>query len=222
MPPAFDPVIESLRITWNQVVAFTPRLLAAAVFLTLGWLVARLVRRIVVRLLRALRVESIAERSGVEDFLLKGGVRFTTVTLIGQVVYWGILLIVALSIFNLLGLPVSTTLIEEVAAYIPNVMVALIIVVFGSLLARFVHGAVHTWLNNLGAQGATAIAFLAQGAILVFVGTLALEQLRIGGTVLVSAFQLAFGGFCLALALAFGLGGREWAAGVLDRTWRLK
>jgi hypothetical protein len=112
----------------------------------------------------------------------------------------------------------SSTLFDQVAGYLPNVLAALIIVIFGSILGRFVRGVVHTWLNNVGAKGGQLVAFLAHAAILVFVAVLALEQLRIGGQVLVSAFQLAFGGLCLALALAFGLGGREWASGILERT----
>ena len=93
---------------------------------------------------------------------------------------------------------------------------------FWSLLARFVRGAVHTWLNNVGARSGEFVGVLAHVAMLVFVALLALEQLRIGGQVLISAFQLAFGGLCLALALAFGLGGREWATGVLNRAWKSK
>lgn len=214
------PIVESLRLTWFQVVHFTPRLLAAILFLVLGWLVAALVRRGLVRLLQLLRVDVAAERAGVEDFLLRGGVRFTTVTLIGQVVYWGLLLVIVLVVLNVLGVPASATLVERMAGYLPNVLVALLIIVFGSMLARFVSGAANTWLNNVGAQGAAPISMLAQAAILVFVTTLALEQLQIGGQVLVSAFQLAFGGLCLALALAFGLGGRDWAADILKRAWR--
>jgi hypothetical protein len=131
-----------------------------------------------------------------------------------------VLLVSVLAVFNLLGLPMSSTLFDQVAGYLPNVLAALIIVIFGSILGRFVRGAVHTWLNNVGAQGGQLVGLLTHAAILVFVAVLALEQLRIGGQVLVSAFQLAFGGLCLALALAFGLGGREWASGILERTWK--
>jgi hypothetical protein len=219
MPSYLQQLVDSLRLTWSQLQYF---LLGAVLFLTLGWLVARLARAGVEALLRLTRVDVAADRAGVEDFLLRGGVRFTTVTLIGLFVYWGVLLVAALATFNLMGLPVSTTLIDRVAAYLPDVLVALVIVVFGSLLARFVSGTVHTYLNNLGASGAGAISFLTQAAILAFVATLALEQLHIGGQVLVSAFQLAFGGLCLALALAFGLGGRDWAAAILERTRKAK
>jgi len=113
--------------------------------------------------------------------------------------------------------PIPASTIEQLAGYVPNVMVALIIVIFGSLLARFARAALQAYLDNIGMEGAASFALLAQGAIMVFVATLALGQLRIGGPVLVSAFQIAFGGLCLALALAFGLGGRDWAARILDR-----
>lgn len=220
MSSLLDSLIESLRVTWAQVQLFLPKLLGGLVLLTAGWLVARLVRRLVIRVLRYVKVDAAAERAGIEDFLLRGGVRFTTVTLVGQIVYWGLLLVVVLAVFNVVGVPVPASTIEEVARYLPNVLVAVIIVIFGSLLARFVRGLLQTYLNNIGVEGARPVSLLAQGAILVFVATLALNQLRIGGDVLVSAFQLAFGGFCLALALAFGLGGRDWAARFLDRTWK--
>lgn len=216
MAQLLDPLVASLTVTWTQIQLFLPRLLGALLLLALGWLVARLVRSVLIRLLRALRVDVIAERVGIEDFLLRGGVRFTTVTLIAQIVYWGLFLVVALSTFNVLGVPVPASTIEQVAGYLPNVLVALIIVIFGSLLAQFARGALQTYLNNIGMEGAGAFATLAQAAILTFVVTLALGQLRIGGAVLVSAFQLAFGGLCLALALAFGLGGRDWAARILN------
>jgi hypothetical protein len=165
-------------------------------------------------------VDTAAERAGIEDFLLRGGVRFTTVTLIGQMVYWGLVLVVVLAVFNVLGVPVPASTIEQVAGYLPNVLVAVIIAIFGSLLARIVGGIVQTYLNNVGVEGAAPLSLLTQGALLVFVGTLVLNQLRIGGEVLVSGFQLAFGGLCLAAALAFGLGGRDWAARLIDRTWK--
>lgn len=211
-------IAQSLETTWWQLQSFLPRVLIALLFLILGWLLAGLVRRGTIRLLRLLRLDTAAERTGVEDFLLRGGVRLTAIGLVGQFLYWSILLVVALAVFNTLGLTVSTLLLDEVASYLPNVLAALLIVVFGLVFARFLRGLVYTYLNNIGAENAATVGLLTQGAILAFVATLALEQLRIGGQVLVSAFQLAFGGLCLALALAFGLGGRDWAARVLERT----
>ena len=222
MPTFLDPIADALRLTWTQLQIVSPRVFGALAFLIVGWLVARTIRKLVLRLLRVLRLESAAERAGFEDFLMRGGVRFTTVALIANMVYWGLMLIVAMAVFNILGVPLSTTLLEQVGGYLPSVMVALVIVVFGTMLARFIGATVHPYLNNIGVQGAQAIGFLAQIALLTFVATLALQQLRIGGDVLTSAFQLAFGGLCLALALAFGLGGREWAAAIIQRTWKAR
>lgn len=220
MRDEFALILQSLETTWRQVAAVTPRILVAIVLLTLGWLAARAAQRITVRLLRLLRLDVAAEHTGVEDFLVRGGVRFTAVTLIGQVVYWGLMLIFALAVFNVLGLALAPALVDRLGDYVPNVVAALVILVFGMVFARFVRGLVDAYLTNVGVKGSRNIAFLVQGALLTFVGILALEQLDIDIRLLTSAFQLAFGGLCLALALAFGLGGRAWAEALLERTWK--
>lgn len=222
MTTVIDPILDALRLTWSQLQLLSPRLLSATLLLIFGWLIARLLSKALIRLLRLIRLETAAERAGIEGFLMRGGVHFTTVTLIGSVVYWVLMLVVALAVFNVLGLQVSSGLLDQVSGYLPNILVALVIVVFGAMLARFLGGTVEAYLNNVGVQGAQGIGLLAQVAMLAFVLTLALRQLRLGGDILLSAFQLAFGGLCLALALAFGLGGREWAAGILHRTWKTR
>jgi len=222
MPTLLDAIIESLRLTWSQIQLVSPKLLGAFLVLSAGWLVARGLRWTVTRLLRLLRVDSLAERVGVEDVLLRGGVRFTTVTLVGQIVYWVALIIGALAVFNLFGLPVTTDLIEPVTRYLPNVLLALVIVLFGALLARFVGGVAQTYLSNIGATASRPIGVMTETTILVFVATLALQELKLGSGLLVSAFQLAFGGVCLAAALAFGFGGRDWAAAMIERHWRAR
>jgi hypothetical protein len=208
--------LESLKSFWFQLSAFLPQLLGALLLLIGGWLVAKLLRRVVIKLLKLLRFDVAAEKSGVEDFLVQGGVTFTTVTLVANLIYWFIIFTVILAVVNTLGLQVAAELFNRIILYIPNVVVAVIVLIFGSLFARFVQGVSLTYLSNIGISGASFISKVAQYAILVFVVTLALEQLAIGGAVLVSAFQLAFGALCLALALAFGLGGRDWAAKLLD------
>jgi hypothetical protein len=210
-------ILESLQASWLMVSAWLPRVLAAIALLLIGWLLARGVQRLVVKVLRLLRLESAAEHSGVDDFLVRGGVRFTVVTLIGQVFYWTLLLIFTVAVFNLFGLRMGPELMERLARYVPNVIAALAVMVFGSLAARFIGGFVAAYLGNVGMKGGANIGVLVQVALLAFVAVLALEQLGIAVTLLTSVFQLAFGGLCIALALAFGLGGREWAASILEK-----
>ena len=134
--------------------------------------------------------------------------------------YWLILFTVILSILNSLGLQAAERLFDRVILYIPNVVVAILVLLFGSLLGKLVQTASFTYLNNIGVEGAVFISHAARWAIMIFVASVALEQLAIGGQILVSGFQIAFGALCLALALAFGLGGRRWAARILDRIWK--
>jgi Mechanosensitive ion channel, conserved TM helix len=213
-------LLESLRTFWLEVAALLPRLAAALLALVAGFVVARGVRKVTIKLLRRLRLDVAAEKAGIEDFLVQGGVRLTAVTLVANVVYWAINLTVILAVLNSLGLDSAAALFNRLVLYVPNVVAAVIVLILGTLFAQFVGGLVHTYLGNVGVAGAPAIAALARYALLVFVVSIALEQLSIGGQILVSAFQIAFGAFCLALALAFGLGGRDWAARILDSTWK--
>ncbi len=218
MQGQFDVILDSLHTSWLLVAEYFPRLLAAMLVLTIGWLLARAGRWVVERLFRLIRLDTAAERTGLEDFLLRGGVRFTAVTLIGQTMYWGILLIFTIAAFNILGLTVGPDVVGQMADYVPHVAAALVVLVVGSLGARFIRGVAEAYLNNMGLKATANIGILIHVALLTFVGILALQQLGLSLDLLSSAFQLAFGGLCLGLALAFGLGGRAWAESILERT----
>jgi hypothetical protein len=209
--------LESLKQFWLQMAAFAPQLIAAAVFLLAGWLIARLLRRGAIRFLKLLRLDVLAEKSGIEDFLIRGDVKYTTVTILANLLYWFIMLTVTLAVLNSLGLQAAAGLFNRFLLYLPNVAVALLLLVFGSLFSRFIRGVSRAYLNNIGLVGAELLSIVAQWAILLFAVSAALEQLSIGGQILVSAFQISFGALCLALALAFGLGGKEWAAKILEK-----
>jgi hypothetical protein len=218
MREQFELILRSLETTWYQIAATAPRILAALVLLLLGWVLARWAQRIATKTMRLVRLDVAAEHTGVEDFLVRGGVRYTLVTLIGLVIYWGLLGMFILAVFNVLGLSVTPQLTQGLSEYLPSIVGALVVLVFGSLLARFARTLAAAYLNNVGVRGGDGIAFLLQLAVLTLIAILALQQLRINVALLTSAFQLAFGGLCLAAALAFGLGGRTWAESVLDRT----
>jgi len=219
MREQFGLILESLKESWFQILGIAPRVLTAIVLLILGWIIARGVRRGAVRFLRFLRLETAAENTGVDDFLVRGGVRFTLVTLIGEFLYWGLLMIFALAVFNLSGLSMGPDFVDQITAYIPNVMAALVVLVFGTLGSRLLRGLVAAYLGNVGMKDGDRIGILVQWAFLTFVGLLTLQQLGIDIAILASLFQLAFGALCLALALAFGLGGRSWAESILQRSW---
>ncbi|MEP7347584.1 MAG: hypothetical protein ABI877_20105 [Gemmatimonadaceae bacterium] len=213
-------LIASLRATWEQVVAGFPRFFTALLLLLFGYVLARTARRLAIKLFRLLKVDILAEKIGIEGFLIQGGVEFTAITLLGGAVYWGILFITFVALLNQLAVPAGMELLGRIVLFIPNVVVAVIVLIFGTVLSRFVGMVTYSYLSNLGSKGANVIAAVARFAILGFVVAMAVEQLGLKSAILVSGFQIAFGAVCLALALAFGLGGRDWAAKILERFWK--
>jgi hypothetical protein len=212
-------LLTSLRHSWSAFLVVMPDLLLAITLLVAGWLLARFLRRASSRLLRLLRVDQLAEKSGFEDFLVRGGVELTAVSLVSSTIYWLVLLGVFLALLDAMGLRAAQVLLERLANFIPNLIVAVGILVFGSLLARIAGGLVFSYLSNIGGPAA-AVGLLTRYALLTFVVFMAAEQLAVRSEILVSGFQIAFAAVCLAAALAFGLGGREWASQVIGRYTR--
>ncbi len=204
--------LTSLDNFWSQIALFLPKLLAALVLLFLGWMLARLLRAGVRRGLEVLGFVRIAEKSGLEALLAQGGMDLTLAQIIAGIVFWLVLLVVGISAANSLGLDTVATLINRVVLYLPNVVVAILVLVFGTLLARFLNRLLFAWLNSLKAPHALTLSTGVEYGVQIFALFLALEQLAIGTQLLTVAFAIAFGGLVLALSLAFGLGGREWAA----------
>lgn len=217
MDQYFDVFISSFNAVISQITDFLPMLLAALGLLFLGWLLAKAVRSGVRRLLALAHFDRLAEKAGIEEFLKHGEMHITLSGIIGEVSYWLVLLIVLVTVSSGLGLTAVANLFNRVALYLPNIIVAVFILVFGTLLARFINRLVFAWLRNLGVEGALTISTIAEYSIQVFAVFVALEQLAIATQLLTTAFAILFGAICLALALAFGLGGRDWAAGVIQR-----
>lgn len=217
MQQQFDVFVASLTSFWTQLASFVPQLLAALVLLFLGWLLANVVRTGVMKLLDVLRFDSLAEKTGIEAFLKQGNLDISLSRLLAKLAYWIVIFVVVVTVANSLGLHMVADLFNKVVFYIPNVIVAILVLVFGILVARFINRMVFAYLNNMGVQGALTISTLSEYATIIFVVFVALEQLEIGTNLLTAAFQIGFGAVGLAFALAFGLGGREWAAGVIKR-----
>ena len=219
-PIAIQPLdlsLQSLQSFLNQLAQTLPSILGALAVLLVGWIIAKLAKAGINRVLFLLRFHNLAQRSGVEAFLREGGVSVSLTGLLASLAYWFVLLISIVMAANSLGLTVVANLFNQAALYLPNVVAAVIVLVLGILAARFVNRLLFAFLRNARFEGALGISTFAEYAITVFVVFMALEQLRISTALLHSAFQLGFGALCLAFALAFGLGGREWAAGILKR-----
>jgi hypothetical protein len=214
-----DVYVEPVRAFLRQLGDLLPRLVLALVVLIAGWLIAKAVRYAAVRGLRAVNFHVVTERSGLDGFLRDGGVRADTTELLATLLYWLVILAALVMGFNMLGLTYITDLLGRVVLFVPRVMVALLILVFGAYFGRFVGGAIAAYCRHVHIQDADLLGRLAQYAIVTFVVLIALDQLNIGGDIVRQSFLIILAGLVFALALAFGLGGKEWAADMLERWW---
>ncbi len=212
-----DIFVTSLASFWTQMASFIPQLLAALVILFLGWMLAKVARSGIMRLLKALNFDKVTEKSGLEAFLKHAELDVSLATVLGNLIYWLIILVMIVTVANSLGLTMVAELFNKVVFYIPNVIVAILVLVFGTILARFINRIVFAWLNNVGFDGAVTVSTFSEYAMMIFVFFIAMEQLQIANELLTAAFIIAFGAFGLAFAIAFGLGAKDWAAGVIEK-----
>jgi len=215
-------MLEPLRVFLAQVADFLPRLALALVVLIAGWLIAKMVRFAISRGLRKVNFHVVTERAGIDGFLHDGGIRMDATDILAWLIYWIVILAALVVGFNMLGLSYVTDLLSRVLLFVPKVLVALLILAFGAYFAKFVGNAVSAYFRNVHMQDADLLGNLARYAILAFVVLIALDQVNIGGDIVRETFLILLAGVVFALALAFGLGGREWAAEFLDRWWPRK
>lgn len=213
-------IFESLKIYWNQLLEFLPKLFIGITLLILVWLIAKLFRFVLIKFLKLIRIDSAAERAGIADFLLKGGVQFSTVTILANIIYWLTLLALTFAVLDSLGLKAAKELFNQIIAYSPNIIIAFLVLIFGILFARFLRSTVYTYLTNVNLTGAELISNSCYWIILLIVFFIALHQLSLGSQLLIYVFEVAFAGLCLAFAISFGLAGKEWATQILEKIWR--
>jgi len=207
-----EPVQEMLK----KIAGYIPNLLGALVILIVGWIVAKIIRRLVDALLKVARFDTLADKAGITNVLKKGDLKITAREVLSGLVYWLIMIMVLVLVVNALGLPGSSDILEQLFLYIPKVIAALLVLVVAMFLASFVTGIVRTAAANANLPKPNIIAAVCYWAIIIFAVTIALVQLDVAPFLVGTAFNIILAGVCLTLALAFGLGGRDTVARYLE------
>jgi len=216
---SIDVLVDATREFLHQTAAFLPKLLLALLVVVVGWLLGKVVRFAVERALRAINFNVLTERAGTDNFLKQAGMRGDTTTLFGLVAFWLVILATLIMAFNGMGLTYIPDLLGRAVLFAPKLLIAMLIMVFGSYCARFVGSAVQNYCLDAQIPDAEVLGGLVRYAMMLFVVMIALSQVEVGGDIVQRTFLIILGGLMLAIALAFGLGGREWAASLLQRWW---
>jgi Conserved TM helix len=214
-------LVESWQNFATAFVLFVPRLVAATIIFAGGFVVSILVRRGVQRLLGWLQFDRLALRTGASEMLRVADMPSAEL-LIAKVVFWIVWLGFIVSAVDTLQFGPFQGLVEEFFRFVPRFLVALLVLALGFLVGNFLWRATLLASVNAGLPGARLLSGALRLLVIAIGVVMALEQLGLATTVVLTAFAITFGALMLGLAIAFGLGGRDAARELLERHFRTR
>ena len=217
---AGDAFRASLAGALNTFLSAIPRIIGFAVVLIVGWIISSLLARGVAALLHAVKFNDLARRSGFADFVQKMGVRDDASGVIASIVKWFVRLITLVVAFDTLGLPAVSNVLQQLLLWLPNLVVALVVLVIGGLAANGLSQLVRGTTAQAGFTNPDMLATVTKVAVWGFAIVVAVNQLGIATTLINTLLIGIVGAFSIAFGLAFGLGGRDRAAQMLDTMGR--
>lgn len=211
---SFAQVVQfSLLDLWSKLIGILPDIIGALIIVLVGFIVAPILGGIVKKVIDVLKIDELGKKMGVHDMLSGYSKKFSISTLIGKLVKWFFILAFVMAAADVLGWTRVTEFLNEIIFYIPQVLIAVVILVFGVIAGNFFESVVTKSLegSNAPVSNPGVLGNITKWALVLFASLAALLQLGIAP----SLIEILFAGIVLALALAFGLGGRDHASKLL-------
>jgi len=204
----------SLLDLWGRMIEIIPDLIGALIIVLVGFIIAPILGGIVKKVVDILRVDELSERMGLKEMMRGYSENFSVSLILGKLVKWFFILAFIMAAADVLGWTRVTMFLNEIVFYIPQVLIAVIILVFGVIAGNFCSALVTKTLkgSNTPVEKPELMGNITKWALILFAALAALLQLGIAP----SLIQILFAGIVLAMALAFGLGGRKKAEELLD------
>ena len=211
-------VVDSLRQLYAKIITFLPNLIVAIIVLIVGWVIAVFLSKLVGKLLDMIKIDQLANQLGLSKLSDRVGRRLSLAALGAWIVKWFFFLGTFIAATNILGLSqVADFFNGQVLPYAGNVVVAMAILLLGILAANFFAGLVAAAVNASGLHKGSALGAMTRWAIIIFTIIAALSQLQVATAFLQDLFRAVVAMLAIAGGLAFGLGGKDHAAKVLDK-----
>lgn len=212
-----EAITASLFGLWQSFVGILPALIGALVVFIAGWIIASVLGKAVEKLIQALKIDQALRRIGQGSWLSEIGISSDIAALFGGIVKWFLVLVFLMAATDILQLTQVTEFLNSIVLYIPNVVVAVVILAVVVLVGNFVYSVVKGSTAAAGVMSATMLAAISKWAIIIFGILAALLQLGIASSLVSTIFIGFVAMLALAGGLAFGLGGREEAAMILRK-----
>lgn len=220
MPNYPDAVTTALQDLYVRVINFLPGFLVAVIILVVGWIVAVAVAKLIKSVLNSVKLDEVGDKLGLDQISARTGMKMSVSGTIAWLIKWFILIAVFLAAADILKLDQISEFLNDVLAYIPNVVAGAAILLVGTLLAHFLARLVRHSVQAAGLKSADMLGAVTQWSIMVFTILAALHQLGVAPAFVQTLFTGIVAMLAIAGGLAFGLGGREQASKVLDKIER--
>ncbi len=204
-------LLEPARTVLAQIGQFLVNILLVIIILIIGWVIAKVIKTVVTKGLRAIKLDELSDRIELETLLEKGGIGYSLSELIGLICYWLAILVTFMVAINAVGLTIAADLLNKIVLYIPNVIAAVFILILGMFAATILKNLVVTAANNAGLSQGKLLGKAAEVIVIAFAIFVGLEQLRIGIQITQLTISIVLGSVGFGLALAFGLGCKDLA-----------
>jgi len=204
-------LLEPAKGVVTQIGQFLVNVLLVLIILLIGWVISRLIKTLVLKVLQASKLDDLADRIELDSILAKGGIKYSLSELIGVICYWLAILVTFVVAVNAVGLTVAADLLNRVIFYIPNIIASIFILILGMFIATLLSNIVQTAATNAGLSQAKLLGKISEVVVIVFAVAITLEQLGIGARIIETITTIVLGSMGLAAALAFGLGCRDIA-----------
>ena len=209
-------VLQPLWDMMGRMESFIPTLLVALTILIVGSLIAHVVHKLLTKLLKVIAFDKIMSKLGLVTILKNGGIDHKPSDLVGTLIYIVFMFVVIIMSIKAFGLAVASDLVDTLLAYIPHVVSGVVVLIIGMLLARFVSTLVYIGAKNTDMPAPTALSRLTKLAIMIYVGIIFLKEVGLGFLFEGVNYTIFVGGVVFALAIAFGLAGKDVASHYLD------
>ncbi len=210
----------SLQRVWSGVESFVPNLVIAIIILAIGWILAVLVERLVEHLFKALKVDTALRSAGLEDVVERAGHKLNSGLFVGALVKWFIIVVFLMSSFEVLGLTQFSIFLNQVVGYLPQVIVAVLILMVAMVVGNTMERIVIASSKATNVRSAEMLGHITRWTIWIFAILTALFNLGIAPSIIQTVITAVFAGAALALGLAFGLGGKDYAQKILEKTMK--
>ena len=204
---------QGIEDAWSDVAAFIPKLVGAIAVFVIGWIVAKIVRKVIVKVLNTIKLDTYVDKAGLGAPLERAGYP-NSVDLIGKIIYFALMLLVIQLTVGVFGDTAISAAIDDMVAFIPKLIVAIVIIIITGVIANAVRELMSPAVKHLSAGGLlTKAAFVAIWMIGAFA---ALDQLEVAADIVDTLFQTIVYSLGFIIVIKFGVGG-VWAA--RDRFW---